>query len=582
MRTRHWIAGALVLLAGAGAAVAVAARRHADRPPDRNRVAVAVFTNRTGDSTLEPLGSMAADWITRGLDGLESVEVMDVAALHAQGRSESGEPIDPVLLARRNGAGTVVSGSYYLATDTLVVRATLVDAASGTVLQTVSPVHAPAGDAVRALDQLRQHVTAALAGALDTRFASFTARPAPPRTFAAYQSFIAGQSAYWQGRPVAEARTHFADAARDTTFLTASVWLAFIGANGAGCSLTDSVAAVLAPRRRDLTPFDRLTLDISHAKCRNDWTGGFRLAREQAALRPRSSYAVYTAGVFGLFSGHFHASRDLLGSIDPERDLGWLTDPAKLIYWRDYFGALHFTGDHRQELRQAERLVREFPERVVARFFLGRALAALGRSGEALAHLEAALRLEPDDAARVQAGVSPGFVALLLASELRVHGDSAAGRLAAERGVAWLAEQPAPAVPGRYDRYYRARLLALIGRHDEAAATLALRAPADSNDVLYLGMEGALAAYRGAALVAAEADAKLAAMGDSATAPVAAAQRARIAAALGDTARALDLLEWAWPRGMARVPTGVDMHLDPVYDPLRGLPRFERMNRGRD
>ena len=28
---------------------------------------MAVFTNRTGDSSLEPLGSIAADWVTRGL-----------------------------------------------------------------------------------------------------------------------------------------------------------------------------------------------------------------------------------------------------------------------------------------------------------------------------------------------------------------------------------------------------------------------------------------------------------------------------------------------------------------------------------
>jgi hypothetical protein len=168
----------------------------------RDRVAVAVFSNRTGDPTLEPLGSMAADWVARGLG--------------------------------RTGR-TVVSGSYYLATDTLVVRATLVDVASGMVLQTVPPVHASASDAVRALDQLRQHVTTALAAVLDVRYSSLTSRLSPPRSFSAYQAFIAGRMAYWQGKPMPEVRAHFQKAAvEDTTFLTAAVWLAFAGANGRG------------------------------------------------------------------------------------------------------------------------------------------------------------------------------------------------------------------------------------------------------------------------------------------------------------------------------------------------------------
>jgi hypothetical protein len=50
-----------------------------------------------------------------------------------------------------------------------------------------------------------------------------------------------------------------------------------------------------------------------------------------------------------------------------------------------------------------------------------------------------------------------------------------------------------------------------------------------------------------------EADRKLAAMTDPAIAAVAAAQRARIASSLGHKEEALDLLAWAWPRGLVRV-----------------------------
>ncbi|HYC30815.1 MAG TPA: hypothetical protein VEB59_00930, partial [Gemmatimonadales bacterium] len=406
--SRALLSIALVAASAAGPLLLGGCRSPAADGLARRRIAVAVFTNRTGDSTLEPLGVMAADWITRGMDRLEGVEVVDVGTLHAHGRSEAGVPVDPVVLARQNGAGTVVSGSYYLATDTLVIRSSLVEASSGTVLRTIPALHAPPDQAVQALERLRQQVGAALAGTLDVRFSAVTGGPAVPRTFAAYEAFVAGQSAYWQGRPLGEVRAAFERAAvADSAFHAAAVWLAFAGANGAGCGLTDSVSRGLEPHRADLGEFDRLTLDVSAAKCRNDWAGGFRLARQQAALRPRSSYAVYTAGVFGVFSGRFGAAAELLGSIDPRRDLGWLTDPAKLYYWRYYLGAEHYTGAHRSELRHAEALAKAFPEESQAHLFAARALAAHRRGPEAIGHLDAALALPPDVLRRTSGGDHP-------------------------------------------------------------------------------------------------------------------------------------------------------------------------------
>jgi len=64
-------------VAGAGVVVAAAAvasflwLRARDAVPaldvEATRVAVAVFENRTGDASLDPLGIMASDWIAQGL-----------------------------------------------------------------------------------------------------------------------------------------------------------------------------------------------------------------------------------------------------------------------------------------------------------------------------------------------------------------------------------------------------------------------------------------------------------------------------------------------------------------------------------
>jgi tetratricopeptide (TPR) repeat protein/TolB-like protein len=548
--------------------------------PERTRVAVAVFVNRTGDPALEPLGSMAADWVTRGLTQAELVDVVDVGAIYVQGRSAEGAPTDPYELARQNGAGTVVAGSYYLATDTLVVRATVEDAVNGTVLQTVPPVHVPANAAVRALDQLREHVVVAIAGVFDVRYTPFTARPSAPSSFSAYQSFVAGQTAYWQGRPASEVRTLFERAiAEDSTFHASKVWLAFVGANGAGCRLTDSVAAAMEPRRPSLPAFDRLTLDISAARCRNDWTEAFRLAKEQAALRPRSTYAVCTAGFFALTSGHFREARDLLRRIDPRRDLGWLSDTAKIVYWRDLTSSAHFLGEYEEEYGYTERLLREFPSRLALRLLAARALAALGRSEEALEHLRTAISLPPDHAARMAVSASPGQACYTTASELRVHGDTAAARVAAQMAVDWY-EGGEDRLSGRYDRLQLARAHALLGQYDEAIAALAFGPAADSTDPHYLSVRGWLAAKKGWRSSVEEIDAQLTALTDPSMRLLVETARSRLAAGLGDRERAIGLLEKSRARGMVRTAVGNDMHADPFYDELRGDPRFERINRG--
>ncbi|HEU4525424.1 MAG TPA: hypothetical protein VFR62_10395 [Gemmatimonadales bacterium] len=565
-----------------GLAAAVVIVRLREGRPDRNRVAVAVFVNRTGDPSLEPLGSMAADWVTRGLTQTALVDVVDLGALYVEGRSAQGVPTDPYELARRNGAGTVVAGSYYLATDTLVVRATVEDAASGTVLQTVAPVHAPAADAVRALDVLREHVMAAIAGVFDVRYGSVSARQSAPHNFAAYRAFIDGQAAYWQGRPQSEAKAHFERAAaEDSTFVGSAVWLAFVGANGAGCALTDSIARSLAPTRDRLIAFDRLTLDLSVARCRNDYQSGYRLALEQSRLRPRSTYAVYTAGFFALTSNHIRDAHDLLASIDPERDLGWLSDPAKSVYWRDFSAAQHLVGEYKAELREAERQVRQFPNRLSSRLIAARALAALGRGREALEHVDAMTRLAPDNTARVQSGLPAGLACYLLSAELRVHGDTAASRIAAQRAVDWYRDDPARVEGGRFERYHLARALTILDRPDEALAVLAFGGAADTTDPLHVGLRGVLAARQGRREAALLEDARLARIGMSpAWAQTVAMQRARIAAALGDREAAFEHFERGAALGVVRVALGHDLHSDPLYEPLRGDPRFERVDRG--
>ena len=85
-RGRWWpMVAALALLAvAAGGWLALRGRQPAANP---HRVVVAAFDNQTGDTTLAPLGNMAADWITQGLAQTGIVDVADApTALYGRAR----------------------------------------------------------------------------------------------------------------------------------------------------------------------------------------------------------------------------------------------------------------------------------------------------------------------------------------------------------------------------------------------------------------------------------------------------------------------------------------------------------------
>src|SRR5690606_3988836 len=85
-------------------------------------LAVAPLSNQTEDAGLESWGRMAADWITQGLQEAAVAPVIPWSSvLSAATRGEDGADVVR-LLQHETGAGTVVSGSYYLQGDSMSVR----------------------------------------------------------------------------------------------------------------------------------------------------------------------------------------------------------------------------------------------------------------------------------------------------------------------------------------------------------------------------------------------------------------------------------------------------------------------------
>ncbi len=162
---RRWqtalLGGAGVILLAVAGLVLFARRGPALDP---RRVVVAVLENHTGDPMLEPLGHMAADWVTQGLARTGRVEVVPAtaASTHA-GRPQAIGHIDAVqvrALASLTGAGTVVAGAYYRQGDSVRFQLQVIDAKRGTVLRALDPVGAPRTTPLEAVEAVRQRVTA--------------------------------------------------------------------------------------------------------------------------------------------------------------------------------------------------------------------------------------------------------------------------------------------------------------------------------------------------------------------------------------------------------------------------------------
>ncbi len=140
-----WIGTAAVVVAlGAFALWRTRPWDRAPAPP--NKVAVTVFENRTGDAALEPIGVMAAERIVQGIAETGFVEVLPNPVA-------SREPSQAV--SKTTGAGTIVSGAYYLQGDELQFRASITNARDGKLLFSLDPVKGPKASAAEALEPLR-------------------------------------------------------------------------------------------------------------------------------------------------------------------------------------------------------------------------------------------------------------------------------------------------------------------------------------------------------------------------------------------------------------------------------------------
>jgi DNA-binding SARP family transcriptional activator/TolB-like protein/tetratricopeptide (TPR) repeat protein len=565
------MAAAVVLLLAASAAyVASAGRDSSTLNPQR--FLVLPFENLTGDPALDLHGRIAADMITHGITGIPGVEVVPTMTMLGSAQyleidaTSLSRPEGLRALARELGAGRVISGSYYLQGDRLLLQARVSDMERSVVLRALDSSTASTADsALAGVEQLSTRIRAALAPLVEED--SHARAGMTPPSYEAYRAYVSGMEAF-VGRDLEGSLRHMQRAAaEDSTYAMPLIVTAIIHMNLGDWHASDSVTRRVDGLRDQLGPMELAMQDMISAWIRGDNGSAYDAVVRQTSLAPGSIAHYQVAEQARRLNRPREALRVLQELTpdggEPRGELrGWRS------YWRELAWSHHALGNHRAELKAARRARKLYPDDPGMLLHEARALAALGRLHD-VENLVQERLAGPSDIEP-----SPGLIMRVLGLELRAHGHDAGGQQLLERSADWYATRP-PAMRERV-RYGLAMSLYTAGRSDESEALfrqLAQESPEQIRPMAYLGL---LAARRGDRR---EAE-RIAAWLRDLDRPYLFGEnywwRALIAARLDDHAQAVSLLREAIAQGRHYTP---GFHIEIDLEPIRNDAAYRALMR---
>jgi tRNA A-37 threonylcarbamoyl transferase component Bud32/TolB-like protein len=537
-----------------------------------NRVVVLPYDNQTGDSTLEPIGRMVADWITEGLAQTSDVQVvpnmivLQTLAGIKPGPGGSGGRTAIQELARLTQSGLAVTGSYYRHGDRLEFHSEVLDVRSSTPLGVIEPVLGRADNPTAAIDSVRLRVMGVLAARLNWAGWEIPASAQPP-SYDTYRAYADGMSRWIAGNYL-EAGALFERAfALDSTYLRALILAVAAYGNAGNRARSDSLLGFLVARRDRLSPYDQYRLDFGLADLRGDREA--QLAAARAAVRLVPIGTARFALIVSLRA--VNRPREALAEFDdllrqgmPEGGMSWYA------VWGGRTELYHILGQHEKELEVAREGRTKLSGSLPVMLYEARALAALGRMDELRALTDEIL------AQRVRPGLTPGDVLQSIAEELRAHGHAVGAAEVADRALAWYAARPARVLAQGWRRDLKAALLYVRERWADAAAEWD-SIPVDSASAVdRLGTRGVLAARLGRPDSARAIAAQLVRLELPRLNGQQTLWRARIAAVLGEQDNAVALLRQAFAEGVAY---GIWLHTDMDLESLRDYKPYRELVR---
>jgi hypothetical protein len=438
---------------------------------EEGRVVVAPFENRTGDASLDAIGLVASDWITRVLSGYaRHRSVVPTTTALAYVRSAQLARYDLYTRAQRLARGTraqvVVWGTYYQTGDTLRFTVEMRDLKTELMMGAPPQIVTTADDVMSGIERLRHVVVRqVMQNELYVR-----PRPRPVPELAAYQAFVGGLSDM-VNRRYHDAAIQFGHAARADTisWLPHQIWLIESLIDAREFARADSAWRALRGRRvvrleeaRAMRSRARLLRD---REAMHNWS--YVLAGQNAA----DDAAHYDLALDALALGRAREARRVMGEMFPT--FGMLH--GRPDFYLHHAAAYHLLSSHQEELRIVRAGIRARHRSLDVRLANCRVRAGLARHDEAMAALNAIVARDTDTTSIITLGAALDDCA----AELEAHGLTRAAAHAQMLSRQWHQRRPTARPIVRdpvYERGYRlleqARTAAERGDGGRALTTL--------------------------------------------------------------------------------------------------------------
>ncbi len=527
----------------------------APRPP-QNRVAILPFVNKTGSPDNDALGQALAARVWSAVAGVPDVDLVPMAAVDAELASNRAADPAPAVGEAVN-AGVVVSGSVFADGGGQRIQAVVRDMVSSHLRPPAEVACPTAGDS-DCVHQLAVRVAEVVELQLHEPELLLMLNRLP--SYEAYRTATVDDDLE-RGIEIDPAIGIFRRLAE--TYRVSN--------RGEDAEAAAAAQALLDDHRSILSEYGTQCVRGTLAFFEKDYALALRHYRRASELEPSSFFARAAGADAALYFNHPLEIVAGFADIAPCDNL----TGSKLI------NALLLAGDFEGALEMARTFQACFPNSVWMDDYEIWALAALGRVDEMEQVLERRLtrRRGKSFAARAE----PANVMSQTSLQLRRRGDLAASLSLSERALTWYTqaldewrsngnteasvEQELPLVG----------LLWRAGRESDAVELCRKLSERDPDDNEVIAVSGILAARRGDRRSAEEADALLAAAGDTVSERYTAAyNRSCIAAQLGELDRALDLIREAVALGF---PYWELIRLDPDLEPLRDNPAFREIVR---
>jgi tetratricopeptide (TPR) repeat protein/TolB-like protein len=529
-----------------------------------DRLVVVPFENRTGDPAAADWAFVAAEYITRGLDRAGEVPVVPASTVRNLTRdNDPTAPLSPEEVARRTAARYVLAGSYSTAAGRLRFDVDLMDLETGELLRSLDPVTGPIDSLEAVYALVGERVTAATVALLNPDMV-IRGWSSPP-SLEAVESLLTTGDLFcrlrWQ-ETIDQAQTVLVD---HPDFSPLLIMVAFSYANTGRIREADSVLAVVDTLSERLTSAERLLADWLRARLSGNRSEA-TLAIEQAYRLDPSGRGLH-AGWDALETNRFEDALERMLSADKD-------SPCLRNFWPVWQGiaqSYHMLGRFEEELEVAREALDRFPHVRPFIYFEAIAQAGLGRFDAVDSLLDMSEDFPPQPPGLPW--YSPGILAAFVALELEAMGFDEASRAEMDRALAWFEARPADEL-----RDHRGLTFYYASRWSDADTLFEALSREAPDNVDYRGIRGVALVHLGRTDEAMEISRWLEARDGRYLVGMHTKWRAAIAAALGDRAEAVRLLEQAFQEGMR---LGHFHRREPEWDSLEDYRPYQEFLRPR-